>query len=101
MSQDNNTNKEKKSKKEYLKGWVPYAVKRYWVYLIITIVALATPFIKINGNHIFLLSFDHKELQLAGQVFPMQDLLPLLFLLIILFIGIFAMTAIGGRVCGV
>ncbi len=99
MSQDNT---EKKSgKKEYLKGWVSYAVKRYWVYVGITIAALAMPFVKINGNHIFLLSFDHKELQLAGQVFPMQDLLPLLFLLIILFIGIFAMTAIGGRVwCG-
>jgi len=91
----------KKSKKEYLKGWIPYSIKRYWTYILITVVALVMPWIKINGNHLFLLSFDHKELQLAGAVFPMQNLLPLLFLLIIMFIGIFAMTAIGGRVwCG-
>jgi len=93
--------KTKVSKKEYLKGWIPYRIKRYWAYVAITIVALAIPWIKINGNHLFLLSFDHKKLNLGGMAFPMQDLLPLVFLLMLLFVGIFSMTAIGGRVwCG-
>jgi len=93
--------KTKVSKKEYLKGWIPYRIKRYWVYVVITIAALSIPWIRINGNHLFLLSFDHKKLNLAGMAFPMQDLLPLVFLLMLLFVGIFSMTAIGGRVwCG-
>jgi len=87
--------------KEYLKGWVPYRIKRYWVYLAVTILALVTPWIKINGNHLFLLSFDHKKLHLAGVAFDMQELYLMPFLLMLLFLGIFAVTAVGGRVwCG-
>ena len=51
--------KKKNQAKEYLKGWVPYRIKRYWVYAVATIVALVTPWITINGNHLFLLSFDY------------------------------------------
>jgi len=95
------TKTKKVSKKEYLKGWIPYATKRYWAYAIFTIIALVMPWIKIGGNHLFLLSFDHKRFHLAGVAFDMQELLPLVFLLLMLFVGIFAMTAIGGRVwCG-
>jgi cytochrome c oxidase accessory protein FixG len=91
----------KVSTKEYLKGWISYAKKRYWAYGIFTIIALVMPWIKIGGNHLFLLSFDHKRFHLAGVAFDMQELLPLVFLLLMLFVGIFAMTAIGGRVwCG-
>ncbi|HIP60952.1 MAG TPA: 4Fe-4S binding protein, partial [Sulfurovum sp.] len=91
----------KKSKKDYLKGWVPYTLKRYWTYAAITTFALVMPWIKIGGNHLFLLSFDHKKFHLAGIAFDMQELLPLVFLILFMFIGIFAMTAIGGRVwCG-
>jgi len=91
----------KVSKKEYLKGWIPYSIKRYWTYLSISIFALVMPWITIGGNHLFLLSFDHKKFHLAGIAFDMQELLPLLFLLLFMFVGIFAMTAIGGRVwCG-
>jgi cytochrome c oxidase accessory protein FixG len=87
--------------KEYLKGWVPYRIKRYWVYLAVSIIALVMPWIKINGNHLFLLSFDHKKLHLAGVAFDMQELYLMPFLLILLFLGIFAVTAVGGRVwCG-
>jgi cytochrome c oxidase accessory protein FixG len=95
------TKTKKVSKKEYLKGWISYAKKRYWAYGIFTIIALVMPWIKIGGNHLFLLSFDHKRFHLAGVAFDMQELLPLVFLLLMLFVGIFAMTAIGGRVwCG-
>jgi cytochrome c oxidase accessory protein FixG len=87
--------------KEYLKGWVPYRIKRYWFYVAITIIALVLPWIKINGHHIFLLSFDHKKLELMGVQFDMQELYLMPFLLMLLFLGIFAITAVGGRAwCG-
>ena len=79
----------------------PYRIKRYWSYILATIVALVTPFIQIGGNQIFLLSFDKKQLHLMGTVFDMQELYMMPFLLMFLFIGIFAVTAIGGRAwCG-
>jgi cytochrome c oxidase accessory protein FixG len=93
--------KKKNQTKEYLKGWIPYRIKRYWVYAVATMVALVTPWITINGNHLFLLSFDQKKLHLAGVAFDMQELYLMPFLLMLLFLGIFAVTAVGGRAwCG-
>jgi cytochrome c oxidase accessory protein FixG len=87
--------------KEYLKSWIPYSIKRYWAYLAVTIVGLVLPWITINGNHIFLLNFDQKKLEFAGIAFDMQELYLMPFLLMLLFLGIFALTAIGGRAwCG-
>lgn len=96
------TEKPKKNQaKEYLKDWVPYRIKRYWAYAAATIVALGMPWITINGNHLFLLSFDQKKLHLAGIAFDMQELYLMPFLLMLLFLGIFAVTAVGGRAwCG-
>ncbi|MEA3492470.1 MAG: cytochrome c oxidase accessory protein CcoG [Campylobacterota bacterium] len=91
----------KNMKKEYLKGWVSYRIKRYWAYVLATIIALVMPWITIGGNHLFLLSFDHKKLHLAGVAFDMQELYLMPFLLMLLFLGIFAVTAVGGRAwCG-
>lgn len=85
---------------EFLKK-TPYRYKRYISYLIASIVALSLPFIKINGNHIFLLSFDKKQLHLLGTAFDMQELYLMPFLLMLLFLGIFAATSLGGRAwCG-
>ena len=93
--------KKKNQAKEYLKGWIPYRVRRYWAYVIATIVALSLPWITIGGNHLFLLSFDQKKLHLAGIAFDMQELYLMPFLLMLLFLGIFAVTAVGGRAwCG-
>jgi cytochrome c oxidase accessory protein FixG len=79
----------------------PYRIRRYIGYTIATIVALSLPFIKINGNHIFLLSFDKKQLHLLGTAFDMQELYLMPFLLMLLFLGIFAATSLGGRAwCG-
>jgi len=79
----------------------PFRIKRYWGYIVSTIIALTTPFVQIGGNQIFLLSFDKKQLHLMGIVFDMQELYMMPFLLMFLFIGIFAVTAIGGRAwCG-
>jgi len=93
--------KKKNQAKEYLKGWVPYRIRRYWAYVAATVVALAVPWITFNGNHIFLLSFDQKKLHLAGVAFDMQELYLMPFILMLLFLGIFAVTAVGGRAwCG-
>ena len=78
-----------------------YRIKRYWMYLLATIIAISTPFIQIGGNQVFLLSFDKKQLHLMGVAFDMQELYMMPFLLMFLFLGIFAVTAIGGRAfCG-
>ncbi len=96
------TEKSTKNKaKEYLKGWVPYRIKRYWFYAAATVIAMVIPWITINGNHLFLLSFDQKKLHLAGVAFDMQELYLMPFLLMLLFLGIFAVTVVGGRAwCG-
>ena len=79
----------------------PYRLKRYVGYVIATVVALSLPFIRIDGNHIFLLSFDKKQLHLLGTAFDMQELYLMPFLLMLLFLGIFAATSLGGRAwCG-
>lgn len=79
----------------------PYRKKRYLGYIIATIFSLSLPFIQINGNQIFLLSFDKKQLHLLGIAFDMQELYLMPFLLMLLFLGIFAVTSIGGRAwCG-
>ena len=82
-------------------GTTYYAPKRYITFGIITFIALILPFIKVNGNHLFLLSFDKKQLHLLFTTFDMQELYLMPFLLIILFLSIFFMTTLGGRVwCG-
>ena len=79
----------------------PYRLKRYVGYVIATVVALSLPFIRIDGNHMFLLSFDKKQLHLLGTAFDMQELYLMPFLLMLLFLGIFAVTSLGGRAwCG-
>ena len=78
-----------------------YKKKRYILYLITTIIIMTLPFIKINGNQIFLLSFDKLQLHLLGVSFDMQELYIMPFLLITLFVGIFFLTTLSGRVwCG-
>jgi len=85
---------------EYLNK-TPYRLRRYFGYIIATTVALGMPFIQINGNQIFLLSFDKKQLHLLGTAFDMQELYLMPFLLMLLFLGIFAVTSLGGRAwCG-
>ncbi len=80
---------------------MPYAKKRYFVFGLVTIIALSLPFITIGGNHFFLLSFAKKQLHLFFTAFDMQEMYLMPFLLIMLFLGVFFMTTLGGRVwCG-
>jgi cytochrome c oxidase accessory protein FixG len=79
----------------------PWRYKRYIVYIIATLVAIGLPFIEVGGNHFFLLSFDKMKLHLAFIQFDMQELYLMPFLLMLMFLSIFGMTVMGGRVfCG-
>jgi len=79
----------------------PWRIKRYYAYVIATIIALVLPWITIEGNHFFLLSFDKLKLHLAFVQYDMQELYLMPFLLMLMFLGIFGMTVMGGRVfCG-
>ncbi len=78
-----------------------YAKKRYMMYIVATTIALGLPFLTVDGNHFFLLNFDNKQLHLLFTKFDMQELYLMPFLLIMMFLGIFLMTVMGGRVfCG-
>lgn len=78
-----------------------WRIKRYYLYAIVTLIAIVLPWIQVEGNHFFLLSFDKLKLHLAFVQFDMQELYLMPFLLMIMFLGIFGMTVMGGRVfCG-
>lgn len=80
---------------------VIYSKKRYVGYAVFTLIALVLPFIRVDGKHFFLLNFDKKQLHLFFTSFDMQELYLMPFLLILLFLGIFFLTTLGGRVwCG-
>jgi len=78
-----------------------YRPKRYISFGIITLIALILPFIRIEGNHFFLLSFDKKQLHLLFTTFDMQELYLMPFVIMLFFLSIFFITTLGGRVwCG-
>lgn len=78
-----------------------YQQKRVITYCVITVFTFVLPFVTINGNHMLLLSFDKMQFHFAGFAFAMQELYLMPFLLMILFIGIFVITTMGGRIwCG-
>ncbi|MDD2653240.1 MAG: cytochrome c oxidase accessory protein CcoG [Sulfurimonas sp.] len=79
----------------------PWRYNRYFFFTFLTVTALVMPWIQIEGSHFFLLSFDKLKLHLGFVQFDMQELYLMPFLLMILFLGIFGMTVMGGRVfCG-
>jgi len=87
--------------KDYLKGWVPYRIQRYYAFIIATIFALVIPFVKIGGAHFFLLNFSNKQIHLFFTKFDMQELYVMPFLLIFSFLGVFFLTTLAGRIwCG-
>lgn len=75
--------------------------KRYYFFAFITLVSLILPWINVNGVHIFLLSFVDLKFHLFFVEFDMQELYLMPFILMLIFLGIFGMTVMGGRVfCG-
>lgn len=75
-----------------------YTKKRYAFYFILSLFIFILPFIKINDNHFFLLSFDHKKLHLFFIAFNTQEFYLLPFVLILLFLTIFFITTLAGRI---
>ncbi len=84
-----------------VKKKMSWRIMRYYFFIGMTVVSLVLPWIKINGNHFFLLSFDKLKLHLGFVQFDMQEMYLMPFILMLLFLGIFGMTVLGGRVfCG-
>jgi cytochrome c oxidase accessory protein FixG len=78
-----------------------YALKRYWFYAFVTVFTFVVPFITVNENHLLLLSFEKLQFHFMGLAYDVNEFYIMPFLLIFLFIGIFALTSILGRAwCG-
>lgn len=78
-----------------------YTKSRYSFYIFLSILIFAVPFVQIDGISLFLLSFTHGQLHLFFTKFDMQELYLMPFLFIILFLSIFFITTLGGRIwCG-
>jgi len=89
------------STKEKFKIPTKWRYHRYIVFVLISVFTLTLPWITIDGNHFFLLSFDKLKLHLAFVQFDMQELYLMPFVLMFMFLGVFAITAVGGRIfCG-
>ena len=78
-----------------------YAKRRYIFFACITLFVFIFPFIRINDAQLFLLSFDKSRVDLFFTKFDMQELYLMPFLFITLFLTIFFLTTLAGRVwCG-
>ena len=78
-----------------------YAKRRYTFFACITLFVFILPFIRINDAQLFLLSFDKSRVDLFFTKFDMQELYLMPFLFITLFLTIFFLTTLAGRVwCG-
>ncbi|MCV6607536.1 MAG: cytochrome c oxidase accessory protein CcoG [Campylobacterales bacterium] len=78
-----------------------YTTKRYIFFVLISLLTLIAPFIVINGNHMLLLSFEKLQFHFLWFSFDVGNFYLMPFLLMFVFIGIFAMTTMFGRVwCG-
>ncbi|MDP3290913.1 MAG: cytochrome c oxidase accessory protein CcoG [Sulfuricurvum sp.] len=78
-----------------------YATKRYWFYTFVTLFTFVVPFITVNDNHLLLLSFEKLQFHFMGLTYDVNEFYIMPFLLMFLFIGIFALTSILGRAwCG-
>ena len=83
------------------KSHLSYAKRRYIFFACITLVIFILPFIRINDAQLFLLSFDKSRVDLFFTKFDMQELYLLPFLFITLFLTIFFLTTLAGRIwCG-
>ncbi|WP_163531683.1 cytochrome c oxidase accessory protein CcoG [Helicobacter suis] len=78
-----------------------FRLKRYFVYVAIALIPMIIPFLHIGDGQIFLISFERGQLHLLGKIYNTQEMYLLPFLVIFLFIFIFFMTTMLGRVwCG-
>ncbi|MGK0288939.1 MAG: cytochrome c oxidase accessory protein FixG [bacterium] len=74
---------------------------RHQFFIFATFLMVGIPFITINGNHLFMLSLIHQKFEFFGIGFDIQELYLIPLILILCFMIIFIITAVGGRVwCG-
>ena len=93
----------KKSKRFLMskESHLSYAKRRYIFFACITLFVFILPFIRIDDAQLFLLSFDKSRVDLFFTKFDMQELYLMPFLFITLFLSIFFLTTLAGRVwCG-
>ncbi|WP_104761180.1 cytochrome c oxidase accessory protein CcoG [Helicobacter cetorum] len=78
-----------------------FRLKRYIGYALIFLALVITPFIRIDGAHLFLISFEYKQVHFLGKIWNASEMQIMPFMVILLFIGIFFITTMLGRVwCG-
>lgn len=78
-----------------------YASKRYLFYAFMTAFIFIVPFITVNDNHLLLLSFEKLQFHFMGLAYDVNEFYIMPFLLMFLFISVFALTSILGRAwCG-
>ncbi|WP_221278992.1 cytochrome c oxidase accessory protein CcoG [Helicobacter gastrocanis] len=78
-----------------------FRLKRYIVAIAITIFAIGVPFIHMGEGQVFLISFEHRQIHIFGKIYSAQEMYLMPFLVIFLFIFIFFITSMLGRVwCG-
>lgn len=79
------------------KFWLRRAVVAYLLIAVFT----ALPYIRINGKPAILLDILHRQFTFFGATFYPTDTLLLMLLLVGIFVGVFFLTALFGRVwCG-
>ena len=79
----------------------PWWKRRLLVGWALIVVFTAIPYLKLNGKPLILLDLPHRQFTLFGTTFLPTDSMFLMLLLVGLFVGIFLITAILGRVwCG-
>lgn len=75
-----------------------YTNKRHKLYALFTLIVFILPFIKLNGNHFFLLSFVDYKLNIFFMAFNIQELYLMPFLIMTFFLMILFVTTLAGRV---
>ena len=79
----------------------PWWKRRLLVGWALIVAFTAIPYLKLNGKPLILLDLPHRQFTLFGTTFLPTDSMFLMLLLVGLFVGIFLITAILGRVwCG-
>src|SRR5690606_38830431 len=94
--------------KEGKRAWVfpkkpvgKYYEKRKWVSYFLLIFLLSAPFIKVNGNQLFLFDFVNRKFHLFGSVFWPQDFYLIVISMIIGVVFVALFTVAFGRIfCG-
>ncbi|KAK3606778.1 hypothetical protein CHS0354_018372 [Potamilus streckersoni] len=83
------------------KPYFPFYRKRHIFFVFAALIGLGFPFLTIDGNRLFMMSFLHERLELFGMVFDTSHLYVLPFMIFSFACLVLLVTALGGRIwCG-